>query len=114
MVWQYEKVDDDENQYALLWEHHVVVEKLTAKNNYSSVIYMEDDTHLPWSHIESQASDTIELEPLGFTRCIYRTEIGQDGGVKIFDWTVQFCLDKGKFLILEPFLQKCGAYHDEE
>ncbi len=53
MVWQYEKVDDDENQYALLWEHHVVVEKLTAKNNYSSIIYLEDDTHLPWSHIES-------------------------------------------------------------
>jgi hypothetical protein len=48
--------------------------------NYTSIFYMEDDTHLSWPTVISWALDTEVLEPLNFTRCIYRTEVDAETG----------------------------------
>lgn len=80
-IWEYiDKSGDAENKYSLLWGHRKLIEsKIEAGFDYSSVIYMEDDTLLTWTAIISWARDTVVLEPLGFIRCFYRTEISKNG-----------------------------------
>ena len=42
---------------------------------YNTYIYVEDDTGLHWSTLVSWALDQQVLEPLGFSRGFYRTEV---------------------------------------
>ena len=42
---------------------------------YTTYIYIEDDTGLQWSALVSWALDQQVLEPLGFSRGFYRTEV---------------------------------------
>lgn len=79
-VWQ-APTSKDENKYSLLWAHRQAIEEALEKHSdYTSFIYMEDDTHLTWPSVVSWALDTEILEPLNFTRCIYRTEVDVETG----------------------------------
>jgi hypothetical protein len=71
----------DKNKYSLLWAHRQAIEEALEKHpGYTSFIYMEDDTHLTWPSVVSWALDTEILEPMNFTRCIYRTEVDVETG----------------------------------
>lgn len=74
--------------YDMLWEHRTVIETVFHEKNYTSFLYMEDDTHFPWPQLVSWAMDTEVLEPLGFTRGIYRTEINDTGFPSMNDMVV--------------------------
>jgi hypothetical protein len=63
--------------YSLLLKITDCIGKL---KQYTSIIYMEDDTRLSWPALISWALDTEVLEPLNFTRCILRTEVDQPTG----------------------------------
>jgi hypothetical protein len=52
--------------------------------NYTTYMYIEDDTHVPWPALVSWAFDTEVLEPLGFVRGFYRTEISPKTGDVVF------------------------------
>lgn len=80
---------EDTNEHALLWAHRKVIEdQLDLYPNFTSIIYMEDDTRLSWPAVISWALDTEVLTPLNFSRCIYRTETDvETGGSNILDWT---------------------------
>jgi hypothetical protein len=57
-----------------------------AGGKYSTYMYLEDDTHVPWPALVSWAFDTEVLEPLGFLRGFYRTEVSpMTGDVVLFD-----------------------------
>jgi hypothetical protein len=45
------------NKYDLLYEHKRVLEHMLQVGNYTSVIYAEDDSVIPWSHLLSWAVD---------------------------------------------------------
>jgi hypothetical protein len=56
--------------------------------NYSTYMYLEDDTLVPWPALVSWAFDTEVLEPLGFMRGFYRTEVHPTtGDVVLLDVT---------------------------
>jgi hypothetical protein len=77
------------NKYDLLWEHRLVIdERWESVRNYSSFMYIEDDTLVPWTNLVSWAIDTEVLEPLGFTRGVYRTEINAAGQLSMNDMVV--------------------------
>lgn len=78
----------DTNKHALLWAHRQVIEEQFDRYpNFTSIIYMEDDTRLSWPAVVSWALDTEVLAPLNFSRCIYRTEIdAKTGGSNMLDW----------------------------
>ncbi len=76
-----------QDKYDLLWEHRdIVKERLHSVRNYSTFMYVEDDTLVPWSSLVSWAIDTEVLEPLGFTRGIFRTEINHTGQRSLNDF----------------------------
>ena len=57
--------------------------KLVVPNDagyYTSYMYIEDDTRIPWPTLKSWAEDACMLEPLGFQRGIYRTEVSESTG----------------------------------
>ena len=92
---------EDTNPHALLWAHRPVIEEELPRANYTSLIYMEDDTPLSWPTLMSWALDTEVLEPLNFTRCMYRTEVDHKiGRTNIFDWMVPVQLTEGNLLHL--------------
>ena len=77
------------NKYDLLWEHRVVVqERFHSNHNYTSFMYFEDDTLIPWQTMVSWAIDTEVLEPLGFTLGVFRTEINEAGELSMNDMVV--------------------------
>jgi len=76
------------NKYDLLWEHRHVVAEEYNKGNHTTFVYIEDDTFIPWSTLVSWAIDTEVLEPLNFTRGVYRTEIDEDGKPTLMDMMV--------------------------
>ena len=51
------------NKYKILFEHRNVLRKASAKA-YSTYIYVEDDTRVPWPVLVSWAWDTEVLEPM--------------------------------------------------
>lgn len=75
-VWQApeETLNIEEEEYSLLWGHKVAIEEQLEGENqngrgeYTSVIYVEDDTRLGWATLVSWALDTEVLEPLQYTR----------------------------------------------
>ena len=50
-------------KYKILFEHRNVMRKASGLN-YSSYVYVEDDTRVPWAAMLSWAWDTEVLEPL--------------------------------------------------
>ena len=42
---------------------------------YTAFLYIEDDTGITWPSLVSWALDQQHLEPLGFSRGFYRTEV---------------------------------------
>jgi len=70
---------------SLLYGYRGVMEKRFNNPGYTTYITIEDDTFVPWSALLSWALDTAILEPLGFTRGIYRTEVALDGTVVLVD-----------------------------
>ena len=79
----------DENTYSILWSHRKVIEEQLPHADYTSIIYIEDDTRLSWPALISWALDMEVLEPLNFTRCIFRTEVDHKiGRTNIVDWMV--------------------------
>ena len=87
-IWQAPPTNDPQKD-SLLWAHRQAVEEQFEQNHdYTSVLYMEDDTRLSWPAVVSWALDTEVLAPLNFTRCMYRTEVDiQTGGPNLMDWT---------------------------
>ena len=85
-IWQ-APFTNDTNKHALLWAHRQAIEEqLEHHPNFTSIIYMEDDTRLSWPAVVSWALDTEVLAPLNFTRCIYRTEMDvESGGPNMLD-----------------------------
>jgi len=80
-------VDHPTCRFSLLWEHKAAVREEIASSDYTAVVYLEDDTHLTWGALTSWALDTEILQPLNFTRCIYRTEISPHTGHPVaMDW----------------------------
>jgi hypothetical protein len=78
---------NDSHPYSLVWAHKMAIEEATLKINYTSIVYMEDDTRLSWAALTSWALDTEVLEPLNLTRCFYRTELSPDTGHRVMlDW----------------------------
>lgn len=69
--------------YQLVWAHKQAIEEALARESYTSVVYMEDDTRLSWASLISWALDTEILEPLNYTRCFYRTEIYAMSGKRV-------------------------------
>jgi hypothetical protein len=53
---------------------------ITVPGRYSTYMYLEDDTLVPWPALVSWAFDTEVLEPLGFMRGFYRTEVSPKTG----------------------------------
>lgn len=47
---------------------------------YSTYLYVEDDTRVPWPALVSWAHDTAVLAPLGYQRNFYRTEFHPETG----------------------------------
>jgi hypothetical protein len=89
----YNKSKNNEDKYDLLWEHRNVVEERFHNDqkqysNYSTFLYFEDDTFIPWSHLVSWAIDNDILEKLGFSRGVYRTEINKAGRLSMNDMVV--------------------------
>ena len=85
-AWQAPK-DNDTHPYSLVWAHKLAIEEEIAQGNYTAYVYMEDDTHLSWTALTTWALDTEVLEPLNFTRCIYRTEVSPETGEAVMlDW----------------------------
>lgn len=76
------------HKYDLLWEHRHVVAEEFAVNNHTTFIYIEDDTLVPWTSLVSWAIDTEVLEPLNFTRSMYRTEVDEDGTLTLNDMMI--------------------------
>lgn len=75
------------NKYWLLWVHREAIFRAVQSKQYSTVIYMEDDTYLSWSALQSWAADTEILAPRNFTRCFYRTEVSPATGEDVMlDW----------------------------
>lgn len=93
-IWQAPSTNDT-NKHALLWAHRQAIEEqLEHHPNFTSIIYMEDDTRLSWPAVVSWALDTEVLAPLNFTRCIYRTEVDvETGGGNMLDWSSPLQLD---------------------
>lgn len=86
-LWQTPREGDDGNLYSLVWAHKEAIEEEISRQDFTAVVYMEDDTRLSWASLTSWALDTEVLEPLNFTRCIYRTEISPDTGeLMMLDW----------------------------
>jgi hypothetical protein len=75
--------DNDSHPYSLVWAHKMAIEEATLKSDCTSILCMEDDTRLSWAALTSWALDTEVLEPLNFTRCIYRTELSPDTGHRV-------------------------------
>lgn len=74
------------DKFDLLWEHRIVMkERFDSPRNYSTFMYLEDDTLVPWPTLVSWAIDTEVLEPLGFTRGIFRTEFNNNGNLSLND-----------------------------
>ncbi|EWM29058.1 hypothetical protein Naga_100024g48 [Nannochloropsis gaditana] len=127
-LWQ-APTSNDSNKYSLLWVHRQAIEKAVERHpNYTSIFYMEDDTHLSWPTVVSWALDTEVLEPLNFTRCNYRTEVdAETGDFNVLDYpyflsiTSESVLDATRntdFLRLQERLRKqpaldCGKHHDK-
>lgn len=89
----------DKNTYSILWSHRKLIEEQLPQADYTSIIYMEEDTRLSWPALISCALDTEVLEPLNFTRCIFRTEVDHKiGRTNIFDWMVPVQLRDGNTL----------------
>lgn len=88
-IWQAPATTDTQ-KYALLWAHRQAVEEQLKRHpDYTSIIYMEDDTRLSWPTVTSWALDTEVLAPQNFSRCIYRTEVATEtGGLNMMDWSV--------------------------
>lgn len=78
------------NKYDMLWEHRNIVSQAynNPSKNYTTYLYMEDDTAFPWSQLVSWAIDSEMLEPLGFTRGIFRTEFNANGENSMNDMVV--------------------------
>lgn len=75
------------NEYWLAWEHRKAIEAAVSTKNYTTVLYMEDDTRMPWPSLVSWALDTQLLEPFNFTRCFYRTEFDpKNGQLRLLDY----------------------------
>ena len=90
---------EDVSPHALLWAHRSVIEEELPRASYTSIIYTEDDTPLSWPTLISWALDTEVLEPLNFTRCIYRTEVDHKmGRTNTLDWMVPVQLTEGNLL----------------
>jgi hypothetical protein len=53
---------------------------VTLPGKYLTYMYLEDDTLVPWPAMVSWAFDTEVLEPLGFMRGFYRTEVSPKTG----------------------------------
>ncbi|WIA23248.1 hypothetical protein OEZ85_000019 [Tetradesmus obliquus] len=84
---QAQKPPNDNNQYWVTWEHRAAIEQAAAKKNYSTVVYMEDDTRLTWRTLVSWAIDTNLLAAFNVTRCFFRTEVRPaDGGLMLMDY----------------------------
>ncbi|CAL5222120.1 g4436 [Coccomyxa viridis] len=94
-TWEYpvtvnesQNLDNDTNTFSLLWEHRGIMQAAAMSGLYTTYIYMEDDTGLRWSSLVSWALDQQILEPLGFSRGFYRTEISPvDGATMMLDTT---------------------------
>jgi hypothetical protein len=56
------------------------INRAARPGNYSTYMYIEDDTHIPWPALVSWAFDTEVLAPLGFVRGFYRTEVNPTTG----------------------------------
>lgn len=88
-VWQ-PQTPSSNNTYWLTYEHRRAVEHKLQEKDYSTVLYMEDDTYITWPVIVSWALDTQVLQPLNFTRCFFRTEIHHITGLKVLlDWELK-------------------------
>lgn len=90
-VWQpnNEQIDQTKSigQYWLTYQHRFAIQSKLKQEDYTAVLYMEDDTFLSWPAIVSWALDTQLLQPLKFTRCFYRTEVHHATGTKVMlDW----------------------------
>lgn len=88
------------DKYDLLWEHRDIVEQRFRNveggyPNYTTFLYMEDDTLIPWSHLVSWAIDNEILEKLGFSRGIFRTEINKAGKLSMNDMVVDLANSLG-------------------
>lgn len=75
-----EQAQEDNNRYSLLWHHRSVMAEAHRTGEYTSFLYMEDDTKLSWPVLVSWALDTEVLEPLGFTRGFFRTDFSPATG----------------------------------
>jgi hypothetical protein len=53
-TWQAPRVKDS-HPYSLTWAHKKAIREEIAKGDFSSVVYMEDDTHLSWAALVSCA-----------------------------------------------------------
>jgi hypothetical protein len=91
-----ESYTTDSSPFRLIWEHRFYMRhafnsgkfplsvephapwgllKHHSPGKYSTYMYLEDDTLVPWPALVSWAFDTEVLEPLGFMRGFYRTEV---------------------------------------
>ncbi|KAK9838814.1 hypothetical protein WJX74_003824 [Apatococcus lobatus] len=72
--------------FELAWVHRDLMQAALATGQYTAFIYLEDDMRLTWDSLISWATDQAVLEPLGFQRQFYRTEIAPwDGKQWLFD-----------------------------
>ena len=109
-VWE-AKEDADERLYSLLWTHKNAIEEQLEHADYTTVIYLEDDTRLSWTMVISWAIDSEIMEPLGFTRCFYRTEVSPDtGNPNLLDW--KFSHNITKFPLLDISKTNPSGYED--
>lgn len=78
------------HKYDMLWEHRNVVTQAyqDPTKHYTTFLYIEDDTLFPWPQLVSWAIDSEMLEPLNFTRGIFRTEINALGHRSMNDMIV--------------------------
>ncbi|EWM22808.1 hypothetical protein Naga_100178g6 [Nannochloropsis gaditana] len=128
-LWQ-APTTDDKHKYSLLWAHRQAIEDAVERHpGYTSIFYMEDDTHLTWPTVVSWALDTEILEPLNFTRCIYRTEVDvKTGDFNMMDYTnTPLCITRKNvldatrnddFVRIQERLKKqpalrCGRHRDK-
>lgn len=95
--WEYNSSSPNygRGSHDMLYEHRTVIDTLFDEKNYTTFLYMEDDTHFPWPQLVSWAIDTEVLEPLGFTRGIYRTEINEKGAPSMCDMVVNLVNNLG-------------------
>lgn len=90
-VWSAAKHDGDLHKYSLLWAHKAAIQDHVPGSTYTSVVYLEDDTRLSWASLVSWAVDSEVLEPLEWTRCMFRTEVSPaTGQLNMLDWTFPY------------------------